>query len=204
MDTRPNVFNVFHLDYRLTQLVCVCGWKQNAFTRMNDLVPLCATYNIYKCQVGPLQMLFFLLQQAVFFSCSDHYAILPKYTKVPHSTSVWKLPHIVHCCQLSYLCFTNMDLRVNQKLFTPVACEFCTLTTAHESFKRYTVSTNSVSRCPRLHTHLQRMHTRTTTAMVLGNVCMPAVKIALFFTQPLNVTTGKSLRSQAVHPIRRL
>lgn len=59
VDMRPNVFNVSCLGYRQTELVCVCGWKQKAFTRMNDLVPLCATYNIYKCQVGYLQMLFF-------------------------------------------------------------------------------------------------------------------------------------------------
>lgn len=31
------------------------------------------------------------------------------------------------------------------------------------------------------YTHWQWMHTRTTTVMVLVNVCMPAVKIALFF-----------------------
>lgn len=39
--------------------------------------------------------------------------------------------------------------------------------------------------------------------MVVVNVRTPAVKIALF-TQPSRVTTGRSLDSQAVHPIRRL
>lgn len=157
---RPNVVSVWYLDYRLTELVCVCGWKRKAFTHMNDLVPLCATYNIYKCQVGPLQMLFFSTAASSFFlSCSDHYVILPKYTKVPHSTECLETPSHVHYCQPSYLCFLNMDLRVNQKLFTPVACGFCTLTTAHESFRRYTVSTTSISRCPGLRALTVNAHT---------------------------------------------
>lgn len=105
-------------------------------------------------------ILFFLLALTILPYCQ-------KYTIVPHSTKCLKTPSHVHHCQLSYLCFINMDLWVSQKTFTLLTyeefatdtCGFCTLMTAHESFKRYTVSTNPVSRCPRIHTLTVNAHT---------------------------------------------